>query len=134
MQKVVSLIFEKSEQKQAQVLYEFDNLWINEKDSYLFSNSFAGAYFDENDVLHINFALEYMDAIYRTYNFSDQFEVGYTKYSIKEFEEAIEIISRYFSEYSISKISIDDITNSLVVTTKVSNENLKETLVNLLGN
>ncbi|MCR3906747.1 MAG: S1 family peptidase [Tenericutes bacterium] len=124
--------FERSEQKQAQVLYEFDNLWINEKDSYLFSNSFAGAYFDENDVLHINFALEYMDAIYRTYNFSDQFEVGYAKYSIKEFEEAIEIISRYFSEYSISKISIDDITNSLVVTTKVSNENLKETLVNLL--
>ena len=125
--------YEIREQRQALALYEFDKLWNDEQDSYLFSTTFGGAYFDANDILHINFKSDFEQEILNTYNFEEMFEFGFTRYSIKELHEAINIILEYSVEYSISRVSIDDTKNSIIVTTKSNNGDLKNILVKMLN-
>lgn len=124
--------FEKREQKQARALYEFDNLWSNEIDSHLFSTAFGGAYFDENDILRLNFKSDFEQQILSKYNFEEIFEIGFSRYSIKELQEAITAILEYSIEYSISRVSIDDTTNSIIVATRSNNDDLKNLLVKIL--
>lgn len=124
--------FEIREQKQAQLLYEFDKFYSREEKTALFINSFAGAYFDENDILHLNFTTKYKNEVLQSYEFQIPVIIEFVDYSIKELKEAQNELLKSVNEYSINRISINVVNNSLDTSTRAIIENLDEIIKNMI--
>ena len=124
--------YQAREQEQAKILYEFDKFWNKEKDTTLFANSFGGAYFDESDTLHVNFVSKYANEIQYSFDLDDQIEIEIVDYSIMDLKKAVEVLLGNVNEYLLTRISINDITNSIEVTTKSTIKNLDTILIDLI--
>ncbi len=88
--------------------------------------------FDENDILYLNFTTKYKNEVLQSYEFQIPVIIEFVDYSIKELKEAQNELLKSVNEYSINRISINVVNNSLDISTRAIIENLDEIIKNMI--